>query len=87
MLMAALSATPGDGRGDGAGAGPGCRPSPPLAAARDPSATGRADVVGALDANGNGTLDAGEAARMESLAKVFPAADADANGELSRTKK
>ena len=58
------------------------KPAPPPPAAPAPPAAPMS--WSALDANGNGTLDAGEAARMESLAKVFPAADADANGELSQ---
>ena len=37
-----------------------------------------------LDANGNGSLSATEAATMESLSKVFVKADADANGELTQ---
>ncbi len=37
-----------------------------------------------LDANGNGSLSATEAAPMESLSKVFVTADADANGELTQ---
>lgn len=37
-----------------------------------------------LDANNNGSLSASEAAPMESLAKVFPEADADADGELTQ---
>lgn len=36
-----------------------------------------------LDANGNGSLSASEAAPIESLAKVFPKADKDGNGELT----
>jgi len=36
-----------------------------------------------LDANGNGSLSATEAAPIESLAKVFPKADKDGNGELT----
>ena len=36
-----------------------------------------------LDANGNGSLSASEAAPIESLAKVFTKADKDANGELT----
>ena len=37
-----------------------------------------------LDADGNGTLSAGEAGGVQSLSKVFVQADADANGELSQ---
>ena len=36
-----------------------------------------------LDANGNGSLSVTEAAPIESLAKVFPKADKDGNGELT----
>ena len=36
-----------------------------------------------LDANGNGSLSASEAASIESLTKVFPKADTDSNGELT----
>lgn len=36
-----------------------------------------------LDANGNGSLSATEAAPIESLAKVFGKADKDGNGELT----
>jgi len=36
-----------------------------------------------LDANGNGSLSASEAAPIESLSKVFPKADKDGNGELT----
>ena len=38
---------------------------------------------GELDANGNGSLSASEAAPIESLSKVFPKADKDGNGELT----
>jgi len=38
---------------------------------------------GELDANGNGSLSAIEAAPIESLSKVFPKADKDGNGELT----
>lgn len=37
-----------------------------------------------LDANGNGSLSASEAAPMDSLSKVFAKADADGNGELTQ---
>lgn len=36
-----------------------------------------------LDANGNGSLSAEEAAPIESLTKVFAKADKDGNGELT----
>jgi hypothetical protein len=36
-----------------------------------------------LDANGNGSLSAAEAAPIESLTTVFPQADKDGNGELT----
>lgn len=36
-----------------------------------------------VDANGNGSLSASEAASIESLAKIFVKADVDANGELT----
>jgi hypothetical protein len=36
-----------------------------------------------LDANGNGSLSVTEAAPIESLAKVFPKADKDGDGELT----
>lgn len=37
-----------------------------------------------LDVNSNGSLSISEAAPMESLAKVFAKADADADGELTQ---
>lgn len=37
----------------------------------------------ALDTDGNGSLSVSEAASLDSLAKVFAQADADANGELT----
>ena len=36
-----------------------------------------------LDANGNGSLSASEAAPIEGLSKVFAKADKDGNGELT----
>ena len=36
-----------------------------------------------LDANGNGSLSASEAAPVESLAKIFAQADKDGDGELT----
>jgi len=51
--------------------------APPAAAA--PAQKTWAD----LDANGNGSLSVTEAAPIESLAKVFPKADKDGNGELT----
>ena len=37
-----------------------------------------------LEANGNGSLSAAEAAPMDGLSQVFAKADADANGELTQ---
>lgn len=37
-----------------------------------------------LDADGNGSLNVGEAAALQSLAKAFAQADADGNGELTQ---
>lgn len=36
-----------------------------------------------LDADGNGSLNVGEAGALQSLAKVFAQADSDGNGELT----
>lgn len=36
-----------------------------------------------LDADGDGRLSANEAAAMENVAKIFPAADADHDGQLT----
>lgn len=83
MLMAALSATLAMAAATVQAQDPmPPKPAPPPPATPAPPAAPMS--WSALDANGNGTLDAGEAARMESLAKVFPSADADANGELSQ---
>ena len=57
-------------------------PQQPTEAA--PQATAPAQKTwGELDANGNGSLSASEAAPIESLSKVFPKADKDGNGELT----
>lgn len=37
-----------------------------------------------LDADGNGSLNVGEAGALQSLAKVFAQADSDGNGELTQ---
>ena len=77
MLMAALSATLAMAAATVQAQDPmPPKPAPPPPATPAPPAAPMS--WSALDANSNGTLDAGEAARMESLAKVFPAADADA---------
>ena len=48
-----------------------------------PAATPAQKTWADLDANGNGSLSVTEAAPIESLAKVFPKADKDGNGELT----
>ena len=64
---------------------PAAQPAPqqqPTEAA--PQAAAPAQMTWAdLDANGNGSLSVTEAAPIESLAKVFPKADKDGNGELT----
>lgn len=71
---------------------PPAAPATPAVPAVKPDATAPAGAQAApakkswseLDANGNGSLSATEAAPMDSLSKVFAKADADANGELTQ---
>ena len=54
--------------------------TPPAAQAGEPAKKS----WGELDADGNGSLSLAEAGALDSLAKVFTQADADANGELTQ---
>ena len=53
------------------------------ASAAAPEANSEKKSWSDLDVDKNGTLSATEAATMQSLSKIFPQADADANGELA----
>ncbi len=57
--------------------------TPPMAEQADKSAE-PAKSWSELDVNSNGSLSTSEASPMDSLAKVFGEADADADGELTQ---
>ena len=59
-------------------------PTTATSGARTPATPASKTSWSELDADGNGTLSAGEAGGVQSLSKVFVQADADANGELSQ---
>ncbi len=58
-------------------------PATPATPAQPAAASNGEKTWADLDGDGNGTLNASEAASMPSLAKVFGEADANADGELS----
>lgn len=62
---------------------PAAQPTPQQPAEAAPQAAPAQKTWAELDANGNGSLSASEAAPIESLSKVFAKADKDGNGELT----